>query len=102
MPADLVITAQTVITMNPAQPRAEAVAVDTVAGTISAIGSLADMRASAPGATVQDLGDTVLMPGFVEAHSHPLALGDRNPGARTLDRAVRRLRDLARRRGAVH
>lgn len=75
MPADLVITAQTVITMNPAQPRAEAVAVDTVAGTISAIGSLADMRASAPGATVQDLGDTVLMPGFVEAHSHPLLSG---------------------------
>jgi len=75
MAGDLIISASSIITMNPAAPRAAAVAVDTTNGTIVAVGSLAQCRASAAGGTERDLGDTVLMPGFIEAHSHPFLSG---------------------------
>ena len=75
MVGDLIITASTIITMNPAEPRATAVAVDTAAGTITAVGSLPLCRAVAPDAAERDLGDTVLMPGFIEAHNHPFLSG---------------------------
>ncbi len=75
MPADLILTAHSIITMDERNPRAEAVAVDTATGTIVAVGSLADVQAAAPGVTPTDLGDTVLMPGFIEAHSHPVPSG---------------------------
>ena len=75
MAGDLIITASTIITMDPATPRATAVVVDSGAGTITAVGSAAQCRAAAPGAAEVDLGDTVLMPGFVEAHSHPFLSG---------------------------
>jgi predicted amidohydrolase YtcJ len=39
-------------------------------GVITAVGDLEACRAAAPGADVIDLGDSVLMPGFVEPHSH--------------------------------
>ncbi len=70
-----VISANSIITMNPAQPRAEAVAFDADTHLITAIGTLAQCQKATPGATVSDLGDTVLMPGFVEPHSHPLVSG---------------------------
>ena len=75
MAADLVITARSIITMQDDAPRAEALAVESATGRITAIGSLADVRVAAPDATVTDLGDTVLMPGFVEPHSHPVLSG---------------------------
>ena len=75
MAADLIIKASTIITMDDAHPRAEAIAVDTSTGLIAAVGSVDDATAAAPGAKVQDLGDTVLMPGFIDAHSHPLLGG---------------------------
>jgi len=75
MAGDLIISASSIITMNPAAPRAAAVAVDTTNGTIVGVGSLAQCRAAAAGGTERDLGDTVLMPGFIEAHSHPFLSG---------------------------
>lgn len=75
MSADLVLKAQSVITMDPAAPRAQAVAIDTGTGAIVAVGTLAECQAAAPGVTVTDLGDTILMPGFIEAHSHPAPSG---------------------------
>ncbi len=75
MPNPQIILAKRIITMNPAQPRAEAVAFDADTHLITAIGTLAQCQAATPGATVSDLGDTVLMPGFVEPHSHPLVSG---------------------------
>lgn len=75
MSADLIITASTIITMDDAMPRVTAVAVDTATGKITATGTLAQCEAAAPNATTTDLGDTVLMPGFIEAHSHPMAAG---------------------------
>ncbi len=43
-------------------------------GWIEGVGTLADLRASHPNAAVDDrYGNTVLLPGFVEAHSHSMA-----------------------------
>lgn len=61
--------------MDDQLPRAEAVAVDPTTGKIVAVGTLAECQAAAPDAEVRDLGDTVLMPGFIEAHSHPMVAG---------------------------
>lgn len=70
-----ILRASTIITMDPHKPRAEAVAVDTTAGTIVAVGTLAECQAAAPGVDPIELGATVLMPGFIEAHSHPVLAG---------------------------
>lgn len=75
MAVDLIITASSIITMDPKTPRAEAVAVDSAAGTITAVGSLADIKAANAGVAVKDLGSTVLMPGLIEPHSHPALSG---------------------------
>jgi predicted amidohydrolase YtcJ len=75
MTADSVIKASTIITMDDELQRAEAIAIDSATGRITAIGSLEQVQAAAPGVAVTDLGDTVLMPGFVEPHSHPVLSG---------------------------
>ncbi|MFY9334493.1 MAG: amidohydrolase family protein [Mycobacterium sp.] len=72
MGAQMILKAASVITMNPAEPRAEAVVVDADSGTIAAVGSLAQCRSGAPDAPVTDLGTAVLMPGFIQAHDHPV------------------------------
>jgi predicted amidohydrolase YtcJ len=75
MTADLILKAASIITMNNAQPRAEAIAVDSAQGKIMAVGTVTQCHAAAPGVEATDLGDSVLMPGFIEAHSHPVASG---------------------------
>ena len=72
---DTILKAGSIITMDPANPRAEAIAFDSTTGVITAVGTVADCQAAAPGVVVTDLGQTVLMPGFVEAHSHPILAG---------------------------
>jgi predicted amidohydrolase YtcJ len=73
-PADIVFTRGHARTVDPRQPRAEAVAVH--GERISAVGS-ADEIASAIGPTTRviDLGGRLLLPGFQDAHVHPLAGG---------------------------
>lgn len=59
-----------IITVNTEQPRAEAVLVRD--GRIVAVGGADEVSALAgPNAERVDLGDGVLLPGFVEAHGHP-------------------------------
>lgn len=70
---ELILTAGTIITMDDAAPRAQAVAVS--GDTIVAVGSLDDCRAALPGAQVVDTGAAALAPGFVEPHGHPLISG---------------------------
>ena len=70
-----ILKASSIITMDKKNPRAEAIAFDTVTKKILAVGSIDDVRAKNPQATVKDLGSTVLMPGFVEPHSHPFLGG---------------------------
>ena len=76
---DLVITG-TVLTVDEARPTAEALAITD--GRIVAVGTRSDV-AGLIGADTRtvDVGDGCVMPGFVEAHGHPLmeaiALSDR-------------------------
>jgi len=64
--ADLVVKNATVLTMDPACPRAAAVAV--ASGRIVAVGG-AEVAAM-PAARVIDAGGRTLLPGFVESHMH--------------------------------
>ena len=75
MATDQILKASTIITMDGAVPRARAIGIDSSTGRVTAIGSVAEVQAAAPGVAVTDLGSTVLMPGFVEPHSHPLLSG---------------------------
>ncbi len=68
-----ILTAETIITMDPAQPRASAIAIRD--DRIVAVGSLDDCRAALPGATVEDTGAACLLPGFIDSHSHPVLSG---------------------------
>ena len=70
---DLILTANTIITMDDDVPRARAVAVS--GDTIVAVGSLEDCRAALPAAVIVDTGAAALAPGFVEPHGHPLISG---------------------------
>lgn len=71
--ATVILTAQTIITMDEAHPRAEAVAID--GDTIVAVGSLDECRDAYPDADVVDTGVNTLAPGFIDPHSHPLWSG---------------------------
>lgn len=71
-PADLILTGAIVHTMNPAQPRAEAVAVG--GGRILAVGSDAEVLAAFAGPE-RDLEGAMLLPAFHDVHAHPIAGG---------------------------
>ena len=67
--ADLIITNGTVLTMDPARPRAEAVAV--ASGRILAVGGADEIAALAgPGTQRIDAGGASVLPGFIESHLH--------------------------------
>jgi predicted amidohydrolase YtcJ len=70
---DQILTATSVITMDDATPRAQAVAVS--GDRIVAVGSVEECVAALPGAPIVDTGAAVLAPGFVEPHGHPLLSG---------------------------
>ncbi|MFM8633640.1 MAG: amidohydrolase [Planctomycetia bacterium] len=68
-PADRILRGGTVVTVNPGQPAAEAVAI--TGGRITAVGSEADvMKLEGPATEVTDLGGATLVPGFIDGHSH--------------------------------
>ena len=68
--ADTIYTGGTIITVNDAQPSAEAVAVKD--GKILMVGSTADVEKAHKGETTQtiDLAGKTLVPGFLDPHSH--------------------------------
>jgi predicted amidohydrolase YtcJ len=57
-----------IITMNPHQPRVEALAVRE--GRIAAVGAWADVAPHAGGVPVLDLAGKAVLPGFVDTHAH--------------------------------
>jgi len=74
-PADRIFRGGLVITVNPAQPSAEAVAITE--GRIVAVGTEADvLKLKGEATVVTDLGGTTLVPGFVDGHSHFMSLLD--------------------------
>lgn len=69
MQAEMIITNAKVLTMDPARPRAEAVAFG--GGRILAVGTRAEVEALAgPGCRIVDAGGRTLLPGLVESHMH--------------------------------
>jgi predicted amidohydrolase YtcJ len=74
-PADRIIHGGPIVTVNPAQSMAEAVAI--AGGRIVAVGSEADvMKHKGEATEVIDLGGRTLVPGFVDGHSHFFSLID--------------------------
>jgi predicted amidohydrolase YtcJ len=72
--ADLAFFGGTVVTMNPLQPAAEAVAVRQ--GRILAVGARQDVEAVCDGQTKRvDLTGKCLSPGLIDAHSHLIGFG---------------------------
>src|SRR5216683_8210144 len=71
---DLILHNAHMVTMNAADPVAEAVAVSR--GRILAVGSDADvLHLAAVGSKKIDLGGKTVLPGFIDAHSHPATAG---------------------------
>ncbi len=63
-----------IVTMNPAEPVAEAVAI--ARGRFFAVGKDADvLNLAAPGVRKIDLAGKTVLPGFIDAHSHPADAG---------------------------
>ena len=71
---ELVLVNGHVVTMDPARPRAQALAV--AHGRVVEVGDGAAVRAIAgPNTRVVDLGGRTVVPGFVDAHNHPAVAG---------------------------
>lgn len=72
--ADVIYTGGDIITVNDAQPSAEAVAIRD--GRILAVGSAAQVLSHrGPGTRVVDLAGKTLLPGFIDAHGHMSSVG---------------------------
>jgi predicted amidohydrolase YtcJ len=65
---DLVVRNANVITMNPEQPRAEALVVRD--GRIVAVGSWSEVEQRADGRRVLDLAGKTVVPGLIDTHTH--------------------------------
>lgn len=67
--ADLIVVNGRVLTMDEANPKAEAVAIKD--GVLVAVGDRASVEAlKGPGTEVIDAGGATVLPGFIEAHMH--------------------------------
>lgn len=74
---DLVLLDGDIITGNPAQPQARAIAI--VGDRIVAVGTSDEIRALASAGTTRvDLGRRVVIPGVIDAHNHPAYAGLRH------------------------
>ena len=99
----LLITNARAITLDPTNPRAEAVLVQNE--RITAVGSNTHVAALAPEGTPHiDAQDRALIPGFIETHTHPLSSGLARlttvncgtPPNRTIDDVLARLSEAVR------
>src|SRR5579872_7442302 len=74
---DLILYNANILTVDPAQPNAQAVAI--AGGRFLAVGSNDDIRGmSKPGVRQLDLGGKTVVPGFIDAHTHPSYAGIRH------------------------
>jgi len=82
--ADTIFTGGDIVTVNDAQPTAEAVAVKD--GKILAVGARADVEKNHKGAAtkVVDLAGRTLTPGFIDGHAHVAQFGTQAIGANLL------------------
>ena len=106
MVADAIYAGGNIVTVNDAQPTAEAVAVKD--GKIVAVGTRADVEKAhkGPATRAVDLAGRTLVPGFVDGHAHFAAFGSQAVGANllappdgtvnTIDDLVARLREFGK------
>jgi predicted amidohydrolase YtcJ len=101
-PAELLLVNGRIATLDPARPRAEALAVR--GGRVVAAGTSAELLAlRAPRTQVVDLGGRTAIPGLHDSHQHPIRAGLsynqelRWEGISTLGEALERLREQAQR-----
>lgn len=94
-PAERIVLGR-VLTLDPAQPEAEAIAI--VGGRIAAVGRAAQVLERRDSTTeIVDVGTGLVTPGLVDAHAHLLGLGRGLEevdlrGARSIDEVVQRVR----------
>ena len=94
----LILRAQTILTMDPARPRAQAVGID--GNRIVAVGDVEAVRRKLPpGAQEVDAGARTVLPGFVDAHNHYLATAESFAGLEARD--VTSIAELQRRVGEI-
>lgn len=92
--ADKIYTGGAILTMEDAQPRAEALA--TRQGRILAVGSRAEvMRHAGAGTVMVDLGGRALLPGFVDSHGHVVGGGLQASSANLLAPPDGQVKDIA-------
>lgn len=73
--ADLVLRNGKIVTMDPAKPQVEAIAI--TAGRIVAVGSNSGIaKQIQPSTKVIDLGGKLAIPGFIEGHGHFMGVGE--------------------------
>jgi predicted amidohydrolase YtcJ len=100
-PADLVLRNGVIVTMDPARPRAEALA--TRSETVVTVGSWAEVQPYVgPRTEVIDLRGLLAVPGFIEGHGHFTGIGRARlgldlTGAASWDEIVAMVGDAARR-----
>ena len=71
---DFILYNANIITVNPAQPRAEALAI--IGDQIVAVGSNREVQRLASSSTKKvDIGGQTITPGFIDAHAHPFTAG---------------------------
>jgi predicted amidohydrolase YtcJ len=74
---DVILYNANILTIDEAQPRAQAVAI--AGGRFLAVGSNDDVRhLSRPGTRQLDIGGKTIVPGFIDAHTHPSYAGIRH------------------------
>ena len=103
--ADAIYVGGSIVTVNDAQPNAEALAVKD--GTILAVGARAEIEKAHRGEKTRmvDLAGKTLMPGFIDGHAHAQQFGTQAVGANllappdgtvnTMDDLVARLKNFA-------
>lgn len=97
---DLILYNADIMTINPGQPKAEALAI--VGDRIVAVGSNREIRRMASSHTKKvDIGGHFIAPGFIDAHAHPLTAGKGH--LRSLDadlRSIKAIQEIIRDKAA--
>ncbi|HEX3265218.1 MAG TPA: amidohydrolase [Candidatus Limnocylindrales bacterium] len=92
----ILLRARTILTGNPARPRAHAIGID--ANRITGVGEVEEVRRTLPPGTDElDAGDRTVVPGFIDAHNHYLATAESFAGVEARD--VSSIAELQRRVG---
>lgn len=88
---DLILYNANIITVNPTQPKAQALAI--LGDRIVAVGSNREVQRLATSSTKKvDIGGQTITPGFIDAHSHPFTAGKGH--LRSLDADLRSIKAI--------